>query len=170
MKSLTVGNGDAMLAVLGMIADKSMIEDNGEHVFRWKRCDGFPICLDRGNNHKAKCDPVGPDDHITLSLVTAPWIEAGHSSEEPIQHSQVPETFEDILDCSLRRGGSSLQTFREFDRRLMEEAEACYMDDTDEFDGGEGNETQADWESDADDVGRQKPQWMLDALRWDGLP
>jgi hypothetical protein len=168
MKSLTVGNGDAMLAVMGMIADKSMVDDNDEHVFHWKRCTGVPACVDKNKDHTTKCDPVGPDDDITLSLVKAPWSDPSISAEEPFQQSQAPETFEDILDRSLRRGGSSLQTFREFDQHLMEEAKKRYVDEAYESNAYEGNESQVIWESDIEDAPQRIPEWMQDALK-DGM-
>jgi hypothetical protein len=105
MKSLSVGDRDAMLGVITMAVT--------EETFKWNLCRGEP-CVAKNKEH-ITWDPLrGLDAPETLALVTTPWYDHDLSEEEQSQTSQLERTQEDIWDDSLKRGGSSLKVVSEF--------------------------------------------------------
>jgi len=103
MKSLSVGDRDAMLGVITMaVTDKT---------FKWILCSGEP-CV--AKEHITWNPPRGLDAPETLSLVTTPWYDPNLSEDEQSQTSQFMRTQEEIWDDSLKRGGSSIKIVNKF--------------------------------------------------------
>jgi hypothetical protein len=121
MKSLTVGNGDVMLKIMEMVA-------SGEE-FSWSTCAGDECGERKGRNkHRMHNPRRGEDAPETLEFFTAPWTESDPTdafiavgSHDSQSAQPMNEHIDDILNCALRRAGSSLDIAREFNRQLEED-------------------------------------------------
>jgi hypothetical protein len=106
MKSLTVGDSRVMLGVLAMAVG---LED-----FEWQTCNN--LRHPRGTKpHRAPATIQLLDDPATISRF---GLNDRGPTSQPLQES----TLEDVLDDSLRRGGSSLEDVIEFDQQLIAKA------------------------------------------------
>jgi hypothetical protein len=101
--SLSIEDTDTMLGVL------TMAVASGEGGFKWRACCGSPCAGEDGDIPKMLSSQRAQDARETLALVESPWV-----VPEPSLHGSASlKSPEDILDASLRRGGSSFEAVRE---------------------------------------------------------
>ena len=112
MKSLSVGNVGVMLEVM------SMVIEGGQ--FSWSTCTGSCVNDKKPRQHKTETALRGADAIETLEFFTAFWNDhdmGDHDTFES-QESNISDTNDDKLDRALRRGGSSLEQAKKFNREL----------------------------------------------------
>jgi polyhydroxyalkanoate synthesis regulator phasin len=113
MKSVSVRDGSLMLGVMALAT--------GKEPFEWLVCQG-------GEDHKFKRRRRFPrtkqlmDDPETMSKFAL-------DNAQLTFQTYSDTSLEEILDDALRRGGSSLEEVREFDRQLIQEAKGTAYND-----------------------------------------
>jgi hypothetical protein len=145
MKSLSVGDGSLMLGVLIMAS--------GKEKFQWKTCynedHGAGKKKHKMITPKQRMDCI--ETMVTLGLDDPTLLD---------QTSFQDVSDDDILDASLRQGGSSLDEVRTFDQKLMEDALEMTQPDFTSSDEktSDGEETDTGSATDAEpEVAAEKP-------------
>jgi hypothetical protein len=115
--SLSVEDTDAMLGVLTTVA----MSNDGE--FNWTTSSGSPCALEDENLPKMLSQKRAADAPEALVLVESAWNAPGSSKATPDTLGSPV----DILDASLRRGGSSFEAVRD-DISIKEAAVVSFLE------------------------------------------
>jgi hypothetical protein len=103
ISSLSIEDTNAMLGVLTM----ATLSNRGE--FKWKTSSGIPCAPEDQNFLKMPSLRTVVDAPEAIGLVESPWNLPESSTIEVVTH----DSLADILDASLRRGGSSFEAVRD---------------------------------------------------------